>query len=135
MSDEKITTTAREAMIAEILGDVSNLDDQVKSLRAELVESNKKMKEQYENSKKALFLSRTEAIESIQREAAKLVRDGVFSETNNLKRTLEGLSLKINREAEELKGRMLWTYLSYAFLSSFGVAFATLFIEKMILDR
>jgi type I restriction-modification system DNA methylase subunit len=134
MSDERITSS-KEAVIAEILGDVSKLEDQVKAIHAELVDSNKKMKEQYENSKQALFLSRTEALESIRKEAAKLVRDGVFSETNNLKRTLEGLILKINREAEELNGRMRRTYLSYVFLSSFGVALATLFIEKVILTH
>ena len=134
MSDERITSS-KEAVIAEILGDVSKLEDQVKAIHAELVDSNKKMKEQYENSKQALFLSRTEALESIRKEAAKLVRDGVFSETNNLKRTLEGLILKINLESEEFNGRMRRTYLSYVFLSSFGVALATLFIEKVILTH
>ncbi len=134
MADERITSS-KEAVIAEILGDVSKLEDQVKAIHAELVESNKKMKEQYENSKQALFLSRTEALESIRKEAAKLVRDGVFSETNNLKRTLEGLILKINLESEEFNGRMRRTYLSYVFLSSFGVALATLFVEKVILTH
>lgn len=134
MADERITSS-KEAVIAEILGDVSKLENQVKAIHAELVDSNKKMKEQYENSKQALFLSRTEAIESIQKEAAKLVRDGVFSEIDNLKGTLDGLILKINRESEELKGRMRRTYLSYVFLSSFGVALATLFVEKVILTH
>ena len=134
MADERITSS-KEAVIAEILGDVSELENQVKAIHAELVDSNKKMKEQYENSKQALFLSRTEGIESIKNEAAKLVRDKVFSETDNLKGALEGLILKINRESEELKGRMLRTYLSCVFLSSFGVALATLFVEKVILTH
>ncbi len=131
MSDEKITTTAREALIAEILGDVSGLEEQVKAIHAELVDSNKKMKEEYEKSKQALFLSRTEAIESIKNEAAKQVRDGVFNETDNLKGALNGLILKINRESEELKGRMFRAYLSYVFLSSLGVALATFFVESL----
>ena len=134
MGDERITSS-KEAVIAEILGDVSKLEDQVKLLHAELVDSNKKMKEQYEKSKEALFLSRTESIESIRKEAAKLVRDGVLSETDNLKRALDGLILKINRESEEFNGRMRRTYLSYMFLSSFGVALATLFVAKVILTH
>ncbi len=134
MGDERITSS-KEAVIAEILGDVSKLEDQVKLLHATLVDSNKKMKEQYENSKQALFLSRTETLESIRKEAAKLVRDGVLSETDNLKRALDGLIQKINRESEELNGRMRRTYLSYVFLSSFGVALATLFVAKVILTH
>ena len=43
MSDERITSS-KEAVIAEILGDVSKLEDQVKAIHAELVDSNKKMK-------------------------------------------------------------------------------------------
>ena len=77
MSDERITSS-KEAVIAEILGDVSKLEDQVKAMRAELIDSNKKIKEQYEIAKQALFLSRTEALESLRKDAAKLVRDGVF---------------------------------------------------------
>ena len=134
MGDERITSS-KEAVIAEILGDVSKLEDQVKLLHATLVDSNKKMKEQYENSKQALFLSRTETLESIRKEAAKLFRDGVLSETDNLKRALDGLIQKINRESEELNGRMRRTYLSYVFLSSFGVALATLFVAKVILTH
>ena len=134
MGDERITSS-KEAVIAEILGDVSKLEDQVKLLHATLVDSNKKMKEQYENSKQALFLSRTEALEFIRKEAAKLVRDGVLSETDNLKRALDGLIQKINRESEEFNGRMRRTYLSYMFLSSFGVALATLFVAKVILTH
>jgi hypothetical protein len=134
MADERITSS-KEAVIAEILGDVSKLEDQVKAMRAELIDSNKKIKEQYEIAKQALFLSRTEALESLRKDAAKLVRDGVFSETDTLKRTLEGLILKINRESEEFNGRMRWTFLSYVFLSSFGVALATFFVGKVILTH
>lgn len=134
MSEEKITST-REAMIAEILGNVSGLEEQVKLLRAELVDSNKKMKEQYEQSKQALFLSRTEAVESIQREAAKQVREGVFSETDNLKRSLTGLTLKIQQETEELAWRLRKTFIAYVIFGSFGVSLATFLVEKVIMTH
>jgi len=134
MADEKITST-REVVIAEILGDVSNLGDQVKTIHDELVASNKKIKEQYENAKQALFLSRTETLESIQQDAAKLLRDGVFNEVNGIKREVNNLIIELTRSANELRTRQRWYFVIYIFASSFGVALATFLIEKIMLDR
>ena len=134
MSDERITNV-REAHMIEILGNVSGLEEQVKAIHAEFVDSNKKMKEQYENSKNALFLSRTEAIESIQREAAKQVRDGVYGEIDGIKREVHKLIIELNRAADELRSRKRWDFIIYVFVSSFGVMLATFLIDKMMLNH
>lgn len=139
MSDPKLTPPAQEAMkaavLVEVLGDVGEIREQVKAIHAGLAASNKKMQEQYDQAKQALFLARTESIEEIKKEAAKLVRDGVFSETGELKREIGKVIIDFNRAAEEVRSARRLDFLAYVFFSSLGVVVATFVIEKMILNH
>ena len=80
MSDEKITTTAREALIAEILGDVSGLEEQVKAIHAELVVCNTELKKELTTALSAIRAKTTAEKNDMTESAAKLVKDRVYGE-------------------------------------------------------
>lgn len=134
MSDERITNV-REAHMIEILGNVSGLEEQVKAIHAELVETNKQQKEE-----RGMVLDELRATGTIERnklaeKAAKLVRDGVYGEIDGIKIEVNKLIIEFNRAAEELRSKKRWDFISYVFLSSLGVVLATLFFEKIILKH
>lgn len=139
MSDEKITPAAREAMrealLAEVLGDVGEMEKQVKAIHAELVETNKQLKEERRMVLDELRATGTAEKNKLASEAAKLVREGVFSETGELKREIGKVIIDFRRAAEEVKSARRWDFIGYVFTSCLAVAVATFIVAKVILTH
>jgi hypothetical protein len=135
MSDEKIITTARETMITEILGDVSGLENQVQLIYAELVACNKELKEELKTALSAIRAQTTAEKNDMAKNAAKLVREGVYGEIGGLKTEVKNLISELQGAADELRSRKHWDFMAYVVLSSIGVALATLLVENVILTH
>jgi hypothetical protein len=139
MSDEKFTPSAQEAMkeavLVEVLGDVGEIKELVKAIKPVLLETSKQVTEERRLALDALRATGTAEKEKLASEAAKLVRDGVFSETNELKREVRNLIAELKRATEKIRSEKRWDFIFYVIVSSSVIVLAIFFIDKVILKH
>jgi len=139
MSDEKFTPSAQEAMkaavLVEVLGDVGEVKEQVKAIHAELGACNKELKEELTTALSSIRATGTDERNKLADQATKLVHDGINSEIDGIKRSLNGLILKTNQASDEIRFQMIRAIVLYGFAVGIGVVFVTFVIEKTMLNH
>ena len=134
MSDERITNV-REAHMIEILGNVSGLEEQVKAIHAELGGILKQLKDVRQTAIDEIRAIGSAEKNKLASEGAKLVRDGVFSETDNLKKSIDNAISKNNQAADKLDSRLRTILIVSVLSSALGASVATFLIERIMLNH
>lgn len=139
MSDEKITPSAREAMkeavLAEVLGDVGEIKEQVKAIHAGFVETNNQLKKERNLALEELRGTGTAERDKLAAKATKLVHDGINSEIDGIKSSLNDLILKTKQASDEIRFQMFRAILLYGLSVGIGVVFVSYIVIRTALNH
>ncbi len=134
MADERITS-GREAVIAEILGNVNGLEEQIKAIHAELMGTLKNLKDVRQTAIDEIRATGTAERNKLASEAAKQVHDGINSEIDGIKSSLNNLILKTKQASDEIRFQMFRAILLYGLSVGIGVVFVSYIVIRTALNH